>query len=110
MLWSDRPEGQAIANLRTVLSNLRRRLGNYVVIEADQIAFQSGTNCWIDALELRGGLAQAEAWRRDSGVSRAQGLQLARALEIYRGDFLEKFDLREARSFEEWAAVEREVL
>src|SRR5689334_9543692 len=27
MLWSDRPAGQALANLRTVLTNLRRRLG-----------------------------------------------------------------------------------
>lgn len=109
MLWSDRPAGQALANLRTVLTNLRRRLGAYLVIEDDRIAFQPGKGYWIDVVELRRGLAQAEAGRRDSGVSRAQGLQLARALKLYRGDFLEKFNLREARTFEEWAAVEREV-
>lgn len=109
MLWSDRPAGQALANLRTVLTNLRRRLGAYLVIEDNRIAFQPTVSCWIDVVELRRGLAQAEAGRRDAGVSRAQGLQLARALKLYRGDFLEKFNLREARTFEEWAAVEREV-
>src|SRR5262245_50559921 len=85
MLWSDRPAGQALANLRTVLTNLRRRLGTYLIIEDDRIAFQPTTSCWIDAVELRRGLAQAEAWRRDSGVSRGQGLQLAQSLKLYRG-------------------------
>jgi len=39
MLWDDRPHGQALSNLRVLLTKLRRQLGQALIINRQTVAF-----------------------------------------------------------------------
>lgn len=105
LLWAERSPAQALTNLRTVLTSLRRELGGYLSIERDTLAFTGADDAWLD-------IAEFERQVRDLGIpadSREMS-QLQAALDLYRGDFLEGFHLRDGYGFEEWAILQRERL
>lgn len=94
--WDDRPAEQALANLRSLLSGLRRSFGPYLEITRQTVAFKEDSPCWIDAAEFQQ-LAQSELiadWET--------------AVSLYQADFLAGFDIRDSRGFEEWVTLERE--
>ena len=109
LLWDDRPQDQALANLRTILSGLRRALGKALVVERDTIALIRAADDWLDveAFEQHtaGRRLPAADEPRNAAISRLQS-----ASDLYRGDFLSGFHLRQSRGFEEWAMLERERL
>lgn len=94
LLWGDSPDLEARANLRTVLANLRKLVGPYIEIERDVVSFNRASPYWLD-VELFETLLSASA--------SSSGLQLAaQAIELYRGNFLEGFGVRQAPDFEVW--------
>jgi DNA-binding SARP family transcriptional activator/predicted ATPase len=102
--WDDRPQSQAGANLRTVLSRLRGVLGNYLVVTRESVFFNFEENYWVDAFlfeqKMTGYLAQPTDHIAD----------IERCLALYQGDFLVGLWLSDSRGFEEWVAVLRERL
>jgi len=109
LLWVDRTQAQSLANLRTVLTQVRRQIGPYVLISRNEIGLDpaSGYRLDVDALEQR--LAVADALPATERLS-AEALQaLEAAVELYRGDFLEGFYV-DSQAFEDWALLERERL
>lgn len=108
LLWEDRAPGQALGNLRVALSGLRKQLGEHLQITRESAALDPQAPLWYDAAELEHGLESA---REAGGLhSRAAAEAAAQALDLYRGEFLEGFYLREARGFNEWCSQERERL
>jgi ABC-type oligopeptide transport system substrate-binding subunit/DNA-binding SARP family transcriptional activator len=99
LLWADMPEADAKANLRQALANLRRLLSPHLSITRQAIAFNRDSPHWLDVerFETQAGGASAEA-----DIER-----LREAVELYRGDFLEGFYVRQAPAFEEWALAQR---
>jgi predicted ATPase/DNA-binding SARP family transcriptional activator len=93
LLWQDRTQRRAMANLRVVLSSLRERLGPFLQIDRELISLNGNSNIWIDVVEFRENLRSNK--RQD-------------AVELYKGDFLEGFNIRGAREFEYWVIVQRE--
>jgi TolB-like protein/DNA-binding SARP family transcriptional activator/Tfp pilus assembly protein PilF len=96
LLWGDSSDRQARQSLRQALVALRRELGPYadaLEIERETIGLVP-TRVAVDAREL---LALAE---------RPGGAAAARALELYRGEFLDGLEL-EAEPFAEWLRAER---
>jgi predicted ATPase/DNA-binding SARP family transcriptional activator len=76
------------ASLRYTLSELRQAIGaEYIQANREQIAFNFDTDYWLDVSAFEGG-----------------------QLELYRGDFLEGLQVRDAFGFEDWAFFERERL
>ncbi|MCL4299121.1 MAG: AAA family ATPase [Anaerolineae bacterium] len=110
LLWDDRSQSQALANLRVLLSSLRQALGPYVSITRQTVAFNRDSPCWLDVAELEQGIAAARAQRQGEILSAEAAVQLAQALALYRGDFLLGFYLRASQGFEEWLVTERERL
>ena len=102
LLWGDVPESAARANLRRALVDLRHAVGNYLEIERQSVGFRAGSNLWADVVDLTTGI---EAASPPVNVERLQ-----KAIELYRGDFLAGFYVRDAPDFESWAAAERERL
>jgi len=99
LLWGDRGEAQARDSLRHTLMALRKVLPARppgLVVEGRAIALDPAA---VDVDVVR------FAALVDAGT--AEGL--AQAAEVYQGDFLEGFILREP-SFEEWLVAERERL
>ncbi len=111
LLWADRTQEQALTNLRTILTPLKKKLGGYLLISRGSLAFNHETEYWVDAAEIEHRLDRLESPRTPSGILTSETTdRLKRALALYQGDFLEGFYLREGPGFEEWALVVRERL
>jgi DNA-binding SARP family transcriptional activator len=112
LLWPDRPEAVARANLRNALSNLRQVLddGNgtppYLEATPAGIRVNPGADHWVDVAEVRD-LLQAVPRKPDGADDPRTVAQLERALALLRGDFLEGFDL-DAGPFAAWASTVRD--
>ncbi len=100
LLWSNSAEEQARANLRQSLSALRKALNSdgaaYLTTDSDQISL-AGPNIELDVALF------------EQLVAEATPEALKRAAELYKGDLLDGFSLKED-PFEAWARAERERL
>ncbi|MFN8494724.1 MAG: BTAD domain-containing putative transcriptional regulator [Caldilineaceae bacterium] len=106
LLWSEMTEAQAQNNLRTVLPELRRLVGKYLVIERQTIAFQRASPYWLDVEELRNRLKPPLT---PGGLAVPYPVQQA-AIELYQGEFLQGFYVHQAPAFEAWVLEQREQL
>jgi DNA-binding SARP family transcriptional activator len=108
MLWPDRPEGAALANLRHTLRSLRLTIGDYgteppfLFATREAITLNPDGDSWVDARTFAGSLAGVE--RRE--VPELEALE--QALGLYRGAFLEDLSLPDSDIFEEWRILKRE--
>jgi predicted ATPase/DNA-binding SARP family transcriptional activator len=76
------------ASLRWTLSELRRAIGaEYILADRQQIVFNFEGDYWLDVTDFEAGQS-----------------------DLYRGDFLEGLNVRDAFGFEEWTLFERERL
>ncbi|MET7403795.1 BTAD domain-containing putative transcriptional regulator [Dactylosporangium sp. NPDC005572] len=96
LLWSDLPEAAARANLRLVLTKLRRVVPGRLRISRHTVA-PDGPPVWVDALEVARAAADA-----DDG-------DLLAAVRLCRGEFLDGFEVPGAPVFDEWVAGRRAV-
>ena len=109
LLWDDRPQEQALANLRSLLSGLRRKLKPYLAITRQTVAFNHDSDYWLDAAVFERLLKFEDSSVGDvDHQMRLSNLQTA--VSLYHDDFLAGFHIREAYRFEEWAILERERL
>lgn len=105
LLWPERPEQAARANLRQALSNLRRAIGDagtvppFLRVTRQTLQFNTASDAWIDAVAL--------AHLLSAGTSIPD---LEEALALYRGHLLEGFSLADSAPFEEWVLLTREQL
>ena len=109
LLWADRTQTQAMTNLRTILTPLRRALGDHLIITRQTLAFDHQSDYWLDAAEFKNQLKALDP-QEQRAIDEKLARQLQSILDLYQGDFLEGFYIREGRGFEEWAALQRERL
>jgi DNA-binding SARP family transcriptional activator len=117
LLWEESSERDGRNSLSTVLTRLRQSLPVVPLrAEGDTLAWQASSDVWVDlhafqsALHSiqpeRGAQAGGSALRQDSAALRMQRLE--QAAELYRGDFLDGFSVRDSASYDEWLRLERE--
>jgi DNA-binding SARP family transcriptional activator/predicted ATPase len=97
LFWNDLPAERAAGNLRLILTYLRKHCEPFLDITRQTIGLRSDVGCWLD-LEAFADLA--------ARPSDPQALR--QALELYRGDFLQGFHLRDAQLFSAWQAAQEE--
>jgi predicted ATPase/DNA-binding SARP family transcriptional activator len=97
LLWSDLPEATARANLRLVLTKLRRVLPEHLEVTRQAVALAPGRPVWVDAVEV----ARVAAAERDGGED------LLAAVRLCRGEFLAGFEVPGAPLFDEWLVGRR---
>jgi DNA-binding SARP family transcriptional activator/predicted ATPase len=112
MLWPDRPEGAARANLRHTLAHLRRVIEEYaarppsLLPTRHTIQFNAGSDAWTDVAAFTTLLpAPLPA---DQPLDQQTVRQLEEAVELYQGSFLEDISLADSAAFEEWRVLRRE--
>jgi len=114
LFCSDSPEEQARKSLRTTLWRLRNSLelggkppGMYLIVENDEIRFNTGSDYWLDVEEFEDNLSAAPfLGTLDAGSEHGDEQRfrhLTRAVELYQGDLLEG-------CYEDWCLYERERL
>jgi DNA-binding SARP family transcriptional activator/predicted ATPase len=106
LLWPERTEAAARSNLRRVLSNLRRLLGDrvqsgppFLLVTDQTIRFNPGCDAWIDGLSFG---------KRLSPHGQQSSTRLEEAVRLYQGDFLEGFSVADSPACEEWIVLCRE--
>ncbi len=115
LLWPDVPEDSARNNLRVILANLRRDLGEATVplFHATRLTIQltHASDSLSDVHAFRA-LLDASKQHPHTSLSRCASClnQLEQAVALYRGEFLQGFSLPESGVFEEWALIQREHL
>jgi DNA-binding SARP family transcriptional activator len=101
LFWQDMPSSQSMKNLRTVLSNLRQLVGDYVLITRQTIAFNQECSYYLDVEAIRSIVDRPTTDHFQS---------LSESVSQYQGDFLEGFYVPDAPGFENWTLMERERL
>src|SRR3954451_24405807 len=102
LLWGEQPDEAARTSLRQALSQLRRVIGDHLIGTRTSAELDSATPIWVDVTAFEAGL-------RDS-TPRTKPEQLRLAADLYRGDFLASFAVRDAPAFDEWVIAQRERL
>ncbi len=103
MLWPERPQGAALANLRHALSSVRRALGGpdagetFLVADRTTVALASD-DVWVDLVALEE-LASAPA--NQPGAVEAW----EQAAALWRGSLLEDVAVHAGAEWDEWLAV-----
>jgi predicted ATPase/DNA-binding SARP family transcriptional activator len=95
LFWPESAEERASTSLRVALSILRRRLTAYLEVSRDAVGIKPGAKIALDVSELERDL--------ESG-------RIEQALQVYQGDFLQGFHVRESSEFEDWLESEQERL
>jgi DNA-binding SARP family transcriptional activator len=102
LLWSSTGPDQARQSLRQTLSTLRKELTN--VAADDKLLIEES-----DLLGLNESLVECDAAAFETLVATGTEEALAKATELYRGDFLDGFTINEER-FDQWVLGERDRL
>ncbi|MCB0065046.1 MAG: AAA family ATPase [Caldilineaceae bacterium] len=102
LLWPDAPDVVARKNLRDIISNLRKLLGSHLLITRQTMAFDVTQPYWLDSAQI--------SKAAQSTLAQYDAAQLQAAVDLYHGDFLAGFYVRDADPFEEWVLQEREQL
>jgi predicted ATPase/DNA-binding SARP family transcriptional activator len=109
LLWGNATEANARKSLSMALSNLRRLAAPYLEITRQTIAFNREPPYWLDVAHFCQRAIDALD-HQDSAPAEELIASLTTAAELYSGDFLGGFFVRDAPTFEEWALGQREWL
>jgi DNA-binding SARP family transcriptional activator/class 3 adenylate cyclase len=116
LLWPERPDSEALRNLRVALSRLRDAIGDreaeppFLHITRKTLQFNADSDYWLDARTFGEAIAASKAHGHRQLESCASCMsKLGEAASLYRGDFLAGFSLPSA-PFEGWLVVQRESL
>lgn len=109
--WDERTPDQAAANLRALLTMLRKTLGDYLLIDRHNVAFNHEMAYWLDAQELEREMARLEPHIHAlAPLTAVHAAALQTAVHLYQGPFLAGFHLSESRGFDEWTLLTQERL
>jgi len=94
--WPDDQRGAAQQSFRTMLHEMRKALGDALVIDRESLSLAN--TVVVDARAFEPAITTPT-----TGIE-----PLERALALYAGDFLDGFTLADTPSFDDWTASERE--
>lgn len=107
LLWDARSTRQSLSNLRTILAQLRKSLGEYLDITHQTLAFNPKQPHTLDTHTLQSILTKS---LQIETLDIAMAESLDSALKLYRGDLLEHVLVENATRFNEWLVTERELI
>lgn len=105
LFWGEMADADAKANLRQALTNLRHSVEPYLIISPAAVAFDHTRPYSLDVEEFQAQVSAAASAKGAQAIER-----LRQAVDLYRGDLLHGFFVRDAPDFEEWALGQRERL
>lgn len=109
LFWPDSNDAQARATLRRTLSAIRSGMGDDA-IESEREQIRLTHSVVTDVEEFDAALVGLKDHDHDENEVCAECVpDLRRALDLYRGDFLEGFSLRGAVEFDDWARTTAEA-
>lgn len=108
LLWDERTQRQAMGNLRVILNSMRNELSPFVMITRQTVQIDRSEELWADTVRFEELVAPLTQGTLAMPLPSHLVTDLQGALQLYKGEFLAGFYLRDAQQFEEWAVFERE--
>ncbi|MCB8967377.1 MAG: tetratricopeptide repeat protein [Ardenticatenaceae bacterium] len=105
LLWDERDQARAMSNLRTLLSRLRKTVGDYVQIERQTVAIQAD-KVWVDVLAFSNALTIA----REDELGKAAIAELETAVSLAVGHFLAGVSITDSEGLQAWQMLVGEQL
>lgn len=104
LLWPDLDQRRARAGLRRVLWSLQGALpGNWWEVERETVSMRPGAELWVDVVHFGHLLARCREHDHPTNeICPGCLAPLTEAVELYRGDLLAGFSLRECPAFDDW--------
>ncbi len=106
LLWNNGSEQDARKNLRYLLRDLRKIVGEYVVVNGESISFAQELPHWVDVTTFATHLNTSSI----AGEDTAYATILQELLNLYTGEFLAGFQIDDAPIFEDWMLGQRRYL
>ncbi|MEJ2735533.1 MAG: BTAD domain-containing putative transcriptional regulator [Anaerolineae bacterium] len=112
LLWPEVEPQRARANLRRSLSVLRKGIGGeWLIADRETIGTHPEVGIWLDVAHFRCLLNSPQTHSHPEAETCPDCLEaLAEAVDLYQGDFLEGFSLRDSATFDEWQFFQTESL
>jgi predicted ATPase/DNA-binding SARP family transcriptional activator/pimeloyl-ACP methyl ester carboxylesterase len=108
LLWPDFDHRSGRSDLSRTLFTLKQSLGaDRILADRDTVALNGEAGLWVDVLHFQ---QYVEACRNTDYLDDECQKKLARAVELYRGDFLSGFTLPGSLEFDEWQLLQTEAL
>ena len=101
LLWGEMGDADAKNNLRQALTSLRKVLDPFLDISRETVALRGDLPPFIDVSAFLAALRKREVLPDDERA------RLQHAVDLYRGDFLEGFLIRDAPDFDDWVMAQR---
>ena len=89
-------------NLRKAIQQLQEKFGDYLTVDHHSLGLRADAPCWVDAVEFLSAAGEAE--------SKDAASNCRRAVQLYGGEFLAGFYVRNAPEFEAWMLAEKDRL
>lgn len=102
LLWHSKSDQQARSNLRYILRDLRKSVGEYVSVNGDVVALNQNLPCWIDSVTFAHYMGMFTVGVQPENSSLVQQL-----LDLYTDKFLTGFQVDDAPAFNEWLIGQR---
>jgi DNA-binding SARP family transcriptional activator/predicted ATPase len=111
-LWPEYEQEKASAYLRRTLWEIHRMLGEgWLDADREAIGFNLDAGLSLDVAEFQSHLTAIQRHDHPNSVPCPECIShLHTAALLYRGDFLDGFNLRDSGAFEEWQSLQRESL
>lgn len=106
LLWDNQSEKQAKTNLRYLLRDLRKTLGDYLEVDKHNIRFNQHLPYWLDVATFTVRISPVPA----TNTSPMTPEILQEVLNLYGGEFLTGFHIQNASMFEHWMLAQRRHL
>ena len=112
LLWPEYEQEKASAYLRRTLWEIHRILGEgWLDAEREAIGFNPDAGLSLDVAEFQSHLTAIQRHNHPNSVPCPECIShLHTTALLYRGDFLDGFNLRDSAVFEDWQLLQREAL
>ncbi|UCC61456.1 MAG: AAA family ATPase, partial [Anaerolineae bacterium] len=112
LLWPESDQSHGRTALRRTLYALRKALaGDWLDVDRESIGLNPNASLWLDVDQFHRHLAACHAHGHPpSQVCPACLAHLSAAVELYRGDFLSGFTLKDSFNFDDWQFFQTESL
>lgn len=106
LLWNNASDQEARKNLRYLLRDLRKIVGEHVVVNGESIVFNQELPHWVDVTTFVTYLSTSLVHSEEA----AHSTILQELLNLYTGEFLAGFQIDDAPIFEDWVLSQRRYL
>jgi len=115
LLWCELSEKRALHNLRQTLYQLKKTWNEIeedqelLLIDQDTITIHPRLDLWVDVLAFEEKFYNATRFMKDHSHFNHLDIQLLKnAMALFRGPFLDRFEINDTPLFNEWETFQRE--